>query len=914
MKFKYLLLSLLLCPMLANAQRLNLAGTWRFAIDRAEVGVKDAWYNSTLKDNVQLPGSMLTNGRGDDITVDTPWMGSMNDHTYFKDPYYAQYRRAGNIKVPFWLQPDKYYAGVAWYQRDIEVPADWKDKSIKLFFERSHWQSRLWIDGQEIGMQDALSAPHEYDLTGKLSPGHHVISVRVDNKRRAFDPGENSHSVSDHTQGNWNGIIGDMYLEARPLTCFDRIDVYPSLATHTLSIKMNVKNYSQKKKKVALTFVVDNRTMISAQTLAVGDNHIELSMPLPEDVQTWDEFSPNLYRLSCTLTCKKQTDERTVTFGCRDWSVKDGQLMLNGRPAFMRGTLHCAAFPLTGFPATDKAEWLRELKIIKAYGHNHVRFHSWCPPEAAFEAADELGMYFYIECSSWANQSTAIGDGRPVDAFVKAEAERIVKAYGNHPSFCMMSYGNEPGGKHHKEFLQTFETYWKNKDPRRLYTTASGWPNIPESDFLSDHHARIQRWGEGLKSIINDKAPQTAYDWSDYISKYPAQPMISHEIGQWCAYPDFKEIKLYTGVYKARNFEIFQQRLQENGMAQLADSFLLASGKLQTICYKADIEAALRTPRFGGFQTLGLNDFPGQGTALVGSLNVFWKDKGYVNAAEYSRFCNSIVPLARMQKLVFTNDEQFCANVEIANYQQPLIHPSITWTLRDKARNIVKQGTLSADKVEMGNGRKVGSIVFPLSDITEPSQLNLEVSVAGHANDWNIWVYPSAPMQLAKGNILLTDTLDAKAMNILKGGGNVILSIRKGTLKADMGGDVKMAFSSIFWNTSWTNGQPPHTLGILCDPSSPALKQFPTDYHSDYQWWDAMHNGSAIRLDRVQADARPIVRVIDDWFTARPLALIYECRVGKGRLIVSGVDFFRDMPQRPAARQLLYSLKSYLSK
>ena len=911
-KINYLFIALLLCPITAMAQRVDLSGTWRFAIDRSEVGIKDAWYNQRLSDSVRLPGSMLTNGRGDEVSVSTPWVGSMNDSTYFKSDYYAQYRCPGNIKVPFWLQPDRYYAGVAWYQRDVDVPADWRAKTITLFFERSHWQSRVWIDGLEIGMQDALSAPHEYDLTGKIAPGHHVISVRVDNKRRELDPGENSHSVSDHTQGNWNGIVGAMYLEARPMVHVDRLDVYPSFATKTLGIKMNVENGLHKKRKVVLTFSADDKNAISIVTLNPGCNPVEISMPLPEDVKTWDEFSPNLYHLTCTLVDKKQKDERTVTFGCRDWSVKEGQLMINGHPTFMRGTLHCAAFPLTGYPATDKAEWLRELKIIKAYGHNHVRFHSWCPPEAAFEAADELGMYLYIECSSWANQSTTIGDGKPVDAFVMAEAERIVKEYGNHPSFCMMSYGNEPGGARHKEYLQAFVTYWHNKDNRRIYTTASGWPNLPDNDFLSDPNARIQRWGEGLNSIINGKAPQTGYDWRDYVDKYPAQPMISHEIGEWCVYPDFKEIKKYTGVYKAKNFEIFRQRLVENGMAQFADSFLLASGKLQTLCYKADIEAALRTPRFGGFETLGLNDFPGQGTALVGSLNVFWEDKGYVTAGEYSRFCNSIVPLARMQKLIFNNDEQFSADVEIANYKEVLNNPDITWTLRDKGKNIVKQGRLNVAKVELGNCRNVGRISFPLNGITDARQLNLEVKINEYANDWNIWVYPIKTPQLSKDEVLLTDTLDKKAMAVLNRGGKVILSIRKGTLRADLGGDIRMGFSSIFWNTSWTNNQPPHTLGILCDPASPALKYFPTDYYSDYQWWDAMKNGSAIRLDKVSGDVHPIVRVIDDWFTARPLALIYECKMGKGRLIVSGVDFMSDMQNRPAARQLLYSLKEYL--
>ena len=94
----------------------------------------------------------------------------------------------------------------------------------------------------------------------------------------------------------------------------------------------------------------------------------------------------------------------------------------------------------------------------------------------------------------------------------------------------------------------------------------------------------------------------------------------------------------------------------------MADSFLLASGKLQALCYKADIEAALRTKNFAGFQLLDLHDFPGQGSAIVGVLNPFWESKGYVTPQEYSEFCNSVVPLARMSKFVFNSGDTLKAD------------------------------------------------------------------------------------------------------------------------------------------------------------------------------------------------------------------------------------------------------------
>ena len=897
--------------MSVHAQVMDLSGTWRFAIDRNDQGISAQWYLRALDDYVQLPGSMITNGKGDPIDLNTPWTGSFNDQTFFKLDRYAPYRTHENFKIPYWLQPDNYYSGIAWYQRDIEIPKSWKKKSIHLFFERCHWESRVWIDGQEVGMQNALSAPQQYDLTDYLTPGKHTLSVRVDNAVRAIDPGENSHSISDHTQGNWNGIVGAMYLEAKGSSYYKQLHVFPQIEKGSLTVKANVCNTTDKRRKVSLTLSLQGKESTQSFTLQPGENQLQVTLALPKDVKTWDEFNPNLYTLTCSLRSgKEELDNRNVTFGCRTWRVNNGRLYLNGTLVFLRGTLHCASFPLTGYPATDKEEWMRELRICKQYGINHIRFHSWCPPEAAFQAADELGMYYMIECSSWANQSTTIGDGKPIDEFIRQEAERIVNAYGNHPSFCMMAYGNEPAGKHSNDYLTRFVSDWKERDSRRLYTSAAGWPNLPVNDFLSDATPRIQQWGAGLKSIINSKAPSTTYDWRNYTQKFK-QPFISHEIGQWCVYPSFREMKKYTGVYKARNFEIFQESLKENGLIQLADSFLLASGKLQTICYKADIEAALRTPDFGGFQLLGLNDFPGQGTALVGTLDVFWEGKGYVTAEEYSRFCNSLVPLARIPKLVLENNETFTAAVEVANFYRPLTQPKANWTIRDASGHTLNQGNFNVTRLDIGNCLPLGNISFNLSNIHKACQLKLEVTVDGHSNDWDFWVYPSQK-QVWDEALLLTDTLDQKAIDCLQAGGKVLLSLKKGSLNKTMGGEVAVGFSSIFWNTAWTNGQAPHTLGILCNPSHPALRDFPTDYYSNYQWWDAMSHSDAIHLSKLSKDIQPLVRVIDDWVTNRSLGLLFEVKVGNGKLLVSGIDFHQNMDNRPAARQLLYSLKQYM--
>jgi hypothetical protein len=864
---------------------------------------------------------MTTNGKGDDISLQTPWTGQIVDSSYFIKPEYAQYRQPGNIKIPFWLQPLTYYKGPAWYQKTVTIPDNWKGKSLELFIERSHWETTVWIDNKRVGIRNSLGTPHVFDLTGALTPGPHQLTVRIDNRVKNFDVGQNSHSISDHTQSNWNGMVGQLYLAARPTTYIQEIQLYPDIRKKQAIARVTIRNRSGKSGKVRLELRAasanpraETLDALTREITLTGDSTtVEVVYPMGNAPLLWDEFHPEVYTMNARLTSGQgSVAALATTFGMREFAARGTQFTINGRLTFLRGTLECAIFPKTGYPPTDVESWLRIFRVCKAYGLNHIRFHSWCPPDAAFEAADRTGLYLQPESSSWANQSATIGDGAPLDQYIYAESERMVKAYGNHPSFCMLTYGNEPAGNNHVQYLTNYVQYWQKKDPSRLYTTASGWPVVPESDYHSNPDPRIQAWGAGLKSIINSRPPGTHYDWSETIAKWK-QPTVSHEIGQWCVYPDFKEIARYDGVLKAKNFEIFQETLGDHGMAHLADSFLLASGKLQALCYKADIEAALRTPGFGGFQLLDLHDFPGQGTALVGVLNAFWEDKGYITAKEYSQFCQATVPLARFPKMVYLNNEMLRVPLEVAHFGETElkgIRPA--WRITDVSGKELFAGQLPKTEIAIGNAIPLGEINQSLATVTQPAKLTVTVSVGARQNSWDIFVYPASQPQ-PKDDILVTQQLDERTLKVLGKGGKVLLTFKKGAVKPDKGGKVAIGFSSIFWNTAWTGGQAPTTLGILTDPKHPALRAFPTEYHSNWQWWDAMSHSNAIRLDAVSPKLKPIVRVIDDWVTAQPLGLLFECRVGKGKLLVSGIDLLDGPDQRPEARQLLHSLRQYMA-
>jgi len=923
---KFLLLLLIITGCKSGVEdvfhEISLDGKWQFKIDSLNTGIDERWYDDVFEDSVTLPGSMAENGKGNEVDINTPWVGDIIDRSYFTDDKYEKYRKPGNVKIPFWLKPVKYYRGTAWYQKEINIPDDWAGMRIELSFERCHWESTVYVNGIQAGSENSLAVPHRFDITPYVKPGLNKVSVRINNDV-IIPIGVNSHSISDHTQSNWNGITGEMKVRAYSPDYIQAVKIYPDPERRVAQISVMLKNSQGGPLKGRLLFRINSinsekRQRLPEKKVTIDTNSESHEVRLTYKIHNpllWSEFDPSMYRLTVELEDQDQEllDKVEEDFGMRSFATSGTRFTINGQPLFLRGTTECCIFPLTGYPPSDYESWERILKICRDYGLNHIRFHSYCPPEAAFEAADRLGFYFHIECSSWANQGSSIGNGAAVDSFIYRESERILDEYGNHPSFCMLAYGNEPAGRNQNTFLAGLMNHWREIDSGRLYTSAAGWPVIPESDYHVIPAPRIQQWGDGLKSIINREPVNTMFDFTDIISKYEV-PVISHEIGQWCVYPDLSEIDKYTGVLKASNFEIFRETLQENSMGDQAEEFLMASGKLQTLCYKADIEAALRTPGFAGFELLQLHDFPGQGTALVGILNPFFESKGYVSPEEFRMFCNRIVPLARMKKMVYTTGEDFYAEVEVSNSGPgPLKNSSLLCSIREADGELIYETRINVSDIPVGNGNKAGVISMELKGVDAPAKYVFEVTIEGteSKNSWDFWVYPQQP-DLDQGEVYITDKFDKSTMMELEKGNSVLL-LAYGSVGKNKGAEVAVGYSSIFWNTAWTRNQAPHTLGILCKPEHPVFRDFPTEFHTNYQWWDPVSHSQAMILDGFDADLRPLIQPIDTWFENRRLALALECRCSGGKLMVCSIDLNDLPPERIVSRQLLISILNYMN-
>ncbi|MBI5387140.1 MAG: discoidin domain-containing protein [Verrucomicrobia bacterium] len=882
----------------AASESISLAGRWRFQLDREDVGVTNRWFERSLERRIQLPGALQNQGFGDDIMVDTKWTGEVGSDRWKRRPEYAKYREPGNIKVPFFLQPEKHYVGAAWYQRDVEIPPAWLGKRITLTLERPHWETRVWLDGSLLGTNNSLGTPHVYDLGTGAAPGKHTLTLRVDN-RVLVEVGDWSHSVSDHTQGNWNGVVGRIELSAAELVSIEDLQVYPHVATKSVTVKGRVANTTGQTStnNIALCLLdrFDARPRLPTTNVTVKwgaqSGTFEAELAVPGAAATWDEFNPRLYELTAWTDVRlDRQNAKQVVFGLREIAARGREFLINGRPIFFRGTLECCIFPKTGYPPTDVESWQKVIRACKAHGLNHIRFHSWCPPEAAFVAADQLGFYYQVECGVW----TQPGNGKPIDQWLYDESERIVRAYGNHPSFVLLTHGNEPHGPKREEYLAKWVEFWK-RDGRFLVTSGSAYPQLPENQYHVFHGPRGPHGWLGK-------------DYRKDIEKLTV-PVIVHEMGQWCVFPNFDEIRKYTGPLKPKNFEIFRDSLQERGMLDQWRDFLRASGRLQVLCYKEEIEAAMRTPGVGGVQLLDLHDFPGQGTALVGVLDPFWEEKGYVKPEEFCRFCNTTVPLARLLRRTWTTDETLIAEVEVAHFgAAPLENVATEWKLVSGKGTVVARGEFPVRTIPLGQGTSLGRIDLNLSKLAAPQAYKLVVAVKNtpFENDWNVWVYPAKPDSTTAADVLVATALDTAALGRLDAGGKVLL------LPAKLSSEhPRLRFEPIFWNRYMFNSQPQQTLGLLCNAKHPALAQFPTEDFQDWQWRDIVTNARGMALDDLPGTLRPVVQPIDDWNSNRRLGLVFECRVGPGKLLVCAADLEKNLDQRAAARQLRASLLAY---
>ena len=891
--------------------RISLEGNWGLQLDTAGTGIAPDWLTKPCTDSLFLPG-----------TTDMGKKGTYNT----------------DMTLTTSLSREYVFEGKALYTKQVRIPEEWDGTSVRLVMERTK-PTTIWIDGKEVGANNDISTAQQYDLSSYLSPGTHTVAILVDNGKQAVPEKVygSSHAYSASTQTNWNGIIGDFYLESAPLCGIDEIQLYPDVAKKVVTARVTLRNPDKGAGKGILSFYAeawntDKQHKTPVQTIEVDwtKPEQEFELALGDKALLWSEFTPALYRFSVSLKTDRFVDTEQATFGLRDFKTKGHQFTMNGKTTFLRGKHDACVFPLIAHTAMDVETWRHYFQVAKQYGINHYRFHSWCPPEACFEAADIEGIYLQPELPVWGNID--IDDTELCDYLLK-EGRNLHRAYSNHASFVMFGLGNEMSGEEGLAMLiQTF----KKEDNRHIY--ASGSNNYlgfkgkqadedyfttcrvgREDDKQFNTHARASfSFADAYDGgYLNHTYPNSEMDFSSANALCDV-PIISHETGQFQVYPNYEEIKKYTGVLKPRNFEIFKKRLEEAGMADQAHDFMMASGKWSALLYRADIEMNLRTPEWGGFQLLDLQDYPGQGSAYVGILDAFMESKGLITPEEWRHFCSEVVPLFCTEKFCWTNDEALTGEVEIANYSESdLNSKQLSWTLTDSKQQVLDKGVLPL-QVKQGELAKVGTLKPAIASVRKAEKVTLALSIDGtpYRNDYSLWIYPAADKEVAPSeDICVTDDLDAH-LKYLTEGGKVLWFPSKDKHKDQTVGGL---FQTDYWNyrmfrticENLDRPVSPGTLGILTDPGHPALADFPTEFHTNRQWFPIIKQSYPMVLDRLSDDYRPIVQVIDNVERNHKLGLLFEFKVGNGKLLVCMSDL-KAVQDCPEARQFYRSILEYM--
>ena len=617
-----------------------------------------------------------------------------------------------------------------------------------------------------------------------------------------------------------------------------------------------------------------------------------------------------MYSLKLALAAdhvgRRLTDEAVETLALRDLRVEQKRFVLNGRKIMLRGTLDCCEFPLTGYPAMEPEPWRRIFRILREHGLNHMRCHTWTPPEAAYVAADELGVMIQVELPVW----HPVQAGTPLSDFIRDEARRVIAAYGNHPSFAMLAIGNEIDGEwNHLDDLTAFLR--AEDEGRRLYTSHANNRSpepLPQADyFVSGYHRT------SMVRIHGNMESAGGRDYSLAVAECRT-PLVTHEMGQCVVHPDFTEIPKYKGVLKPYNLKRFRRQMQKNGTLAMAETFKQVSGHVAwKMSYKADIEAALATPGYGGFQLLGLNDFPGQGEALVGLLDTFWDGKGLMTPGEFRQFCGETVPLLRMDKTVWSTRAEFAGKVLVNHHgREALANQCLRWRIFDDANTTLAGGEFRLD-LPQGEVTRAGEIRFFLREVREPKRLHIELELAGTSirNAWWIWAYPETETVAAGPDVVLATTQD-EAREALRNGRKVLLALPHALAAVDHERFLRTVFNPLFWSKRNIPTVHPGTLGAVCDPKHPALAGFLTEAGHDWQWQHLLNQGVAIDLTGLRGIA-PIVTCIDDFHRGRHMAFVIEGRVGRGHLLLSGFDLTTDLDNRITAKYLRRSLIQYLA-
>lgn len=822
------------------------------------------------------------------------------------------------------------FEGAAWFMRTFTA-GDWTGEQTMLTLERTR-KTTVYLDGRPIGHQESLCTPHRYFLP-PVHAGEHTLVIRVDNTDY---PTRGGHLTSPDTQSNWNGITGEISLTVAHTLLTD-LTVRPDLRRGCLRVHGHIIGAPDGVAGIVLPGQMEH-------LLPYRGGVLNGECPLKGNEAFWDEAHPEIHTISIDL----DGDVYETTFGLRDVRTAGRRLLINGRETFLRGKVDNLLYPKTGYTPTDVASWMTILGIAKEYGINHYRYHTACPPDAAFTAADLLGVYMAPELPFWgtvAEEGEEGYDERERD-FLFQEGFRILREYGHHPSFLWLSLGNELWGS--KDVLNRMMRAYREADDTKLYSSgANNYQFVP--DVLDEENVfvgvrlgreRLIRGSYAMcdapQGIVQTTAPESVSNYDASIvpetlgqsgeagkvqiqygtgvkevdaqstdALIPDVPVISHEVGQYVFYPDFSEIPHYTGPLKPRNIEAMREKLECAGLYGEHEAFFRQTGHLAVDCYKREIETLLRSREVSGFQLLDLQDYTGQGTALVGVLNALMENKGLISAEEWREFCAGTVVLGEFASFTGVMGEDIRFDVQISECAPEKQHTRIRCTLMDGERELYACDVTPGAR--HGRLTDAVSVTFPAEcyrDAMQERITGLTVVLTledGTRNHYPIWLIPPVDIRITREGIekdgRMVTFVSAEEM---ADGAAIVVPSAEGQLPAEYCTDFWCypMFRSI--SESMGKPVPVGTMGLSIDTASPMLKRFAQEDYTTPAWYAILQTA---HVQRLSSDIRPAVQMIDNTERCARLGILYQ-QDGVWHLTAR----LWEKPNDPAVRALAWSL------
>lgn len=437
-------------------EKINLHGRWNFQLYKNKTGINEQLFNKNLNDEIILPTTTSEAGKGIENTDKE--IGFLTDMHKFE--------------------------GYAWFSKEVHFPEINEEKHIELVLERTRI-THVWVDSEYAGTNNSLCTSHHYDLTPYIKNSTHKITIMVDNTDY---PTAGGHMTSPDTQTNWNGITGEIAINIKNKIRLSNVKLYTDVENNKVVVKGKIIGCSS---CIISLQAYDDKEVYSEKQYSVTQSDFSAQYIMDGKLKLWSEYTPDLYNMKIKISKDNQIiSEETYSFGMREFKTTEKNFIINGKKTFLRGKHDGMIFPLTGYAPTDVETWIKVLKKAKEYGINHYRFHTCCPPDAAFTAADLVGIYMEPELPFWGTITTE-GDenhDEKMQQYLINEGFRILDEFGNHPSFVMMSLGNELWGS--KEVLNSILKRYKDYDNRHLYVQGCNnfqWAPciLEEDDFFT---------------------------------------------------------------------------------------------------------------------------------------------------------------------------------------------------------------------------------------------------------------------------------------------------------------------------------------------------------------------------------------------------------------------------------------------